>query len=267
VSFAILASLRLWEAASVLFFVGILLLSPVASRAVRRRLLEIVCGAVTGLLLTYVIAVIPYTPVLHDLIGPPILLLAGYWISGRLFVAPKPDQERVLQALDDRLRVPMIAHVIPRPLAEILELAYVGVYPLLPAALVVHLYLTSDPSPERFWSVVLITDYICFVVLAWVQTRPPRALEAAEPWRSTIRSFNLRLVGATSIQVNTFPSGHAAEALVAALLVLDAPAPIVLLMFLNVLAISAGAVLGRYHYAADALAGWAVALAVWAAVG
>jgi hypothetical protein len=27
--------------------------------------------------------------------------------------------------------------------------------------------------------------------------------------------------------------------------------------------VSAGAVLGRYHYAADALAGWLVALVVW----
>jgi membrane-associated phospholipid phosphatase len=34
-------------------------------------------------------------------------------------------------------------------------------------------------------------------------------------------------------------------------------------MSLMALAISAGAVLGRYHYAADVLAGWLVALVVW----
>jgi hypothetical protein len=34
-------------------------------------------------------------------------------------------------------------------------------------------------------------------------------------------------------------------------------------MFAAALAVSAGAVLGRYHYAADAIAGWAVALAVY----
>ena len=34
-------------------------------------------------------------------------------------------------------------------------------------------------------------------------------------------------------------------------------------MSVNALAISAGAVLGRYHYAADAIAGWAVALGVY----
>jgi len=38
-------------------------------------------------------------------------------------------------------------------------------------------------------------------------------------------------------------------------------------MFFCALAISAGAVFGRYHYAADALAGWAVALAVFFSIG
>jgi hypothetical protein len=37
-------------------------------------------------------------------------------------------------------------------------------------------------------------------------------------------------------------------------------------MFVSAAAISAGAVFGRYHYAADALAGWAVAILVWALV-
>jgi hypothetical protein len=34
-------------------------------------------------------------------------------------------------------------------------------------------------------------------------------------------------------------------------------------MFLIAAAISAGAVFGRYHYAVDAFAGWAVAVVVW----
>ncbi len=100
-------------------------------------------------------------------------------------------------------------------------------------------------------------------MLPWVQTRPPRALEAGDPWPSSFRALNLRLLGATSIQVNTFPSGHAAEALTAALLVLGAPAGIMVLMFVAALAVSAGAVLGRYHYLADALAGWGVAAGVF----
>ena len=144
-----------------------------------------------------------------------------------------------------------------------LEAAYAGVYLLVPIALLLLLALFPASDPDAFWSVVLITDFVCFGVLPWVQTRPPRALEGGEPWTSSIRSFNLRLLGATSIQVNTFPSGHAAEGLAAFLLVLAAPLPIVALMFVAALAVSAGAVFGRYHFLADALAGWAVAVVVF----
>src|SRR5262245_29994323 len=260
---ATLSSLRPWEAASFLFFTAVVLVSPLVAHAGGRRILKVQCGAFAGLAVTAAIAMTPYSPLVHDWFGPPALLLMGYWISGWLFVAPRRDQEERLQQLDDRLNVRSFARNLPRPIVEFLELSYVGIYPLIPVALVTTLTLKHDASPERFWSVLLITDYICFIVLAWVQTRPPRVLETGEPWQSTIRSFNLRLVGATSIQVNTFPSGHAAEALAAALLVLGAPLPIVLLMFLNAIAVSAAAVLGRYHYTADALAGWAVALLVF----
>jgi membrane-associated phospholipid phosphatase len=102
-------------------------------------------------------------------------------------------------------------------------------------------------------------------MLPWVQTRPPRRLEPGPPWRSSLRFFNVRLLGETSIGANTVPSGHAAEAVAAALLVSDAPWPVAASMWLAALAVSAGAVLGRYHFAFDAVAGWAVALAVWAA--
>jgi len=52
-----------------------------------------------------------------------------------------------------------------------------------------------------------------------------------------------------------------------ALLVTRAPWPIVIAMFVNAGAIAAGAVFGRYHYAADAIFGWIVALIVWAVSG
>lgn len=261
------SSMRLWETASLVFFIAVLLASPVVTRAGHRRLLKVLAGGLAGLLVTTAIAMTPYSPVVHDWFGPPVLLLMGYWISGWLFVAPRIRQEQALLRLDDRLNVVKIAHQMPQVLVELLELAYVGIYPLIPIALLTHLMLTPGPDAERFWSVLLITDYICFIMLAWVQTRPPRVLEGTEPWHSSVRPFNLRLVGAASIQVNTFPSGHAAEALAAALLVLGAPLPIILLMFVNAVAVSAAAVLGRYHYAGDALAGWVVALIVWLAVG
>ena len=56
------------------------------------------------------------------------------------------------------------------------------------------------------------------------------------------------------------------SSIAAALLVAGAPVPVVWAMFVSALAISAGAVLGRYHYALDALAGWLVAIVVWLVV-
>jgi hypothetical protein len=256
--------MRLWQIASAAFFVyvGLVALSRGRRQAAGRRILALTAA---GLAVVLVSGAAPVR-VLQEWIWPPLLLLIAYWSSGLLFVAPQPRQERALRWLDDRLGVRDLATRTPRGLAEVFEAAYAGVYLLIPLALLLHLTYASAPDPDTFWSIVLTTDLLCFGVLPWVQTRPPRALESGEPWSSSIRTFNLRVLGATSIQVNTFPSGHAAEGLVAALLVLDAPAAVVALMLMAGLSVSAGAVLGRYHYLADALVGWVVAVAVFLVV-
>jgi hypothetical protein len=258
--------LRPWEIASVIFFAYTIAAAIAVSGLASQRRLQAVAAAAMGLLVTGASILVPETPVLHGWFLPPALLLLAYWSSGRLFVAPMRPIETALTGIDCMLRVHWLASRIPRGLAEILEVAYAGVYPLIPIALVIFLFYTPAPNTDRFWAVILITDYVCFGVLPWVQTRPPRALEAGAPWPSRFRAVNVRLLGATSIHVNTFPSGHAAEAFAVALLVVGAPAPLAFAMFVAALAISLGAVFGRYHYAADAILGWAVALAVWLAV-
>ena len=258
--------MRLWEAASVVFFLYVGIVGALGRRPPRARVL-LYLGVGAGLLFVAGTSRFPYTPILHDWLAPPTVLLLAYWTSGLLFVAPRPAQERALVAFDDLLRIDDVARAVPAWLAVILEVAYAGIYLLIPLALIVQLRLVATLDAERFWNVILITDFICFGFLAWVQTRPPRSLNAPDPWTSPVRRFNLSMLGATSIQVNTFPSGHAAEAFAAALLVVGAPLPVVMMMALAALAVSAGTVLGRYHYAADAITGWIVALAVWLAIG
>lgn len=252
-----------WPAASAGFFVYVALVGVFLPGLRRRRRIRAVSLALPGLILSLAATRLSHSPILYDWLLPPSLLLLGYWTSGALFVAPMLRAEAVLLAIDRSLRIRRIAGYAHRLPAEILELSYVGVYPLIPIALVLHISMTARPDPERFWSVMLLTDYLCFAALPWLQTRPPRVLEPREPWGSSARAFNRRLLHAASIQVNTFPSGHAAEALAGALLVIGAPAPIVAAMFTAALAISAGAVLGRYHYTLDVLTGWAVAAVVW----
>jgi membrane-associated phospholipid phosphatase len=257
--------MRPWQIASFTFFLYILLVVVATGRTGPSAARGALAGVGAGLFVVLASIIFNDSWLLQNWLLPPMGLLIAYWASGLLFVAPNARQERALMWLDDRLAIRDIARRTPRIVADVLEAAYVGVYPLVLLGLVVHLTWSAQPDASRFWAVVLITDFICFGGLPWVQTRPPRALEPEEPWSSSLRRFNLRLLGATSIQVNTFPSGHAAEAVAAALLTLDAPWPVALFMWTAALAVSAGAVLGRYHYAADALTGWLVAAMVFVA--
>jgi hypothetical protein len=257
--------MELWQTAGLVFFAYVVAVAGL-SRARRRRLGRVATGAAIGATVVLGSAIQGQPVWWVHWVAPAAVLLIAYWTSGLLFTAPDFRQERVLVCLDARLRVRRLARQTPSALVEIFELAYAGVYLLVPLALLIrHAYLPT-PDPNGFWSVVLITDFLCFAMLPWVQTRPPRALEGEAPWNSTFRRLNLRLLGSTSIQVNTFPSGHAAEALAAALLVIGGPFAILLLMCAGAFAVSAGAVLGRYHYFGDALSGWIVALGVWLAL-
>jgi hypothetical protein len=250
-----------WQLAS-LAFSGYIVVVALLPRPMRKSCrAKALAGAALGGAVIGVALQFPSDSVANVWVLPVAALLIGYWTSGLLFIAPMPRAERFLADLDARLRIHEIAARMPRPLVELLEFAYAGVYPLIPIAL--YLALGQGVSPDRFWTTILVTDYICFGMLPWVQTRPPRAVGLEAPWRSSWRAVNLRMLSAGSVQVNTFPSGHAAEALACALIVTGGPPPVVAWMFFNAAAISAGTVFGRYHYAADALAGWAVALLVW----
>jgi hypothetical protein len=251
-----------WAAASFLYF-GYIIVVALLLRALTARARFRACAVSAAGLLLAVLSTYAEAFWIRLLVLPPLALLTAYWASGFLWVAPMPRIERFFVRSDLQLRVREIASRAPRLLTEILELAYAGVYPLIPIAFALHMYFAPAPDAGRFWAVILVTDFICFGMLPWIQTRPPRFLEEGVPWRSAFRSFNVRLLGETSIGVNTVPSGHAAEALAAALLVTAAPWPVIGSMWLAALAVSAGAVLGRYHFALDALAGWGVALVVW----
>jgi membrane-associated phospholipid phosphatase len=257
--------LRGWELASMISFLYIAIVAAVLRKGLPpASRVRAVGGSVAGLLLTAASATAPYQPFLHGWLLPPLLLFLSYWTSGLLFVAPMQRIETLFAFIDRVVRVRGVGAKAPIRLAEFLEFSYAAVFVLIPIALALHLEFAPTPDVDRFWTVILVTDFICFAMLPWIQTRPPRSLEIGEPWASSFRRFNLQFLGSASIQMNTFPSGHAAEALAAALLVSNLPSGLFLWMLFNAAAVSAGAVFGRYHYAIDALAGWVVAIAVWA---
>jgi hypothetical protein len=250
-----------WQLASVLFFTYVAVAAIALARLQPGTRLRVLGGAFLGLAITAASRQMPEWEFPRTWILPPLLLLCAYWSSGGLFVAPMPAVEQSLERVDRILHIDRLASLATRPVAELLEFAYSAIYPTIPLALLIA--VQSGESADRFWNVILITDYVCFAFLALIQTRPPRAFRAHAPWKSSWRRVNLHLLRAASIEVNTFPSGHAAEALAAALMSSRAPDLMVAFMYVNALAISAGAVFGRYHYASDALTGWLIAVVVW----
>lgn len=250
-----------WQFASLVFF-GYLAVIAALPRGMRRApRLRTVGGATVGASVVLVSIVLRPEGFANTWILPMAVLLIGYWASGALFVAPMPAAERFLVELDARLGVHGIAARMPRLVAEFLEFAYSAVGPLIMVAL--YFALRQGISADRFWSTILVADFVCFGMLPWFQTRPPRAVGLDAPWRSGWRTVNLRILAVGDVHVNTFPSGHTAEALVCALLLSSSSPLMAGVMFFSAAAISAGTVFGRYHYAADAIAGWAVALLVW----
>jgi hypothetical protein len=258
-----------WEQASLIFLAYTFACAWLLRGLTARARVKSALGCVAGVAVVFWSASLPWPDLFwRFFLLPAVTLFIGYWTSGLLFRSPSARVESFLAAFDASLRVRETSAATPRPIAELLEFAYAFVYALIPIAFAIHVAVTpvDDIDVDRFWTVVLVTDFICFGMLPWIQSRPPRAIEGGEPWRSSFRAFNLRMLGATSINVNTCPSGHVAEALAAALLVSTGSAPVFAVMMLAATAVSAGAIYGRYHYAIDALSGWVVALVVWAVI-
>ena len=123
---------------------------------------------------------------------------------------------------------------------------------------------SGNGSADRFWTMVTTAEVLCFGTLPWLQARPPWAVESRRDVdRTRVRRFSLFWVNRTSIRANTFPSGHASASLAAALALAPA-APVAAVVF-GVLAISIaiGSVVGRFHYAIDAIAGLLLAVIIW----
>ncbi len=210
--------------------------------------------------------------VLREWLPLPYVLLC-YWLSGYYFVRPQEKFEARFLAFDLRARrwfgAEHAATRAPRALLEALEIAYFSCYVVLPAGMIALTIAGQAGGADRYWSTVLVAELACYGVLPWIRTRPPWALretDALDGRGVLVRRLNLMLVREASTQANTFPSGHAAGALAAALAVAMVwPAAGAVLVVVAV-SIMAGSVVGEYHYAGDALTGALTAVAAWGLV-
>jgi len=205
--------------------------------------------------------VLPLTAVsfLRDWL-PVLLMLMVYWQAGRFSQTPNEKFQALLLKLDRKVLGPLLrSRANPWNHSwtiNYLEFVYLLCYPLVPLGVGI-LYLASKQSyVSTYWETVLPSTYLCYVLLPFAQTLPPRMI-SADPYRGPglgrMSRVNLRILQQASIQVNTFPSAHVAATMAASLALIrfDRIAGLVFLWLSISIAVSVAVC--RYHYAADSL--------------
>jgi membrane-associated phospholipid phosphatase len=261
---------RVSESVAFFYFLYLLAVALVKARWPRRN--KAMAGAAAAALAVTIPAALPQTELVRLMRDwlPAVFLAIGYWLSGWYFVAPMTEIEARFQALDWRVfgrdGGAALVLALPRVAVEALELAYAGCFLFVPSGLILLAITGHEAAADRFWTLVLAGELGSFAFLPWIQTRPPRVLEAAvavEKRPLLVHPLNRLIVVHTSIGVNTFPSGHVAGALATAIAVSELQPALALWMFAIAMMIAVAAVVGRYHYLVDAIAGVALTLAAW----
>ena len=190
-----------------------------------------------------------------------VALPLAYWAPARLTGTANERLERWLQSIDHRLglsRMDPAGH-------SLLELAYLLVYPMVPAGLLAVIGASPSLTPA-LWTTLMTALLPCYGLLPLLPTRPPRAfllpLPSASPASTPFRRANVRLLATFGNTWNTLPSGHTAGAAAIAVMVWRSGSPLAPVFAVLAIGIALGTVRGRYHYAVDTILG--VALGVTA---
>jgi membrane-associated phospholipid phosphatase len=194
---------------------------------------------------------------------PLAYIALGYWlpvglVSSRRHGALEAWLTRTDAALRRRLPI-----TVPRGLSHAMELGYLACFPLVPAAFAVVSIAGSQADVARFWMSLLAAGYACYGTLPWLVSRPPRLLDDAATATSTpMARVNVRVLNRISHGLNTFPSGHVAVSVAAAIAVGDVWPSAGVVTGIVAAAVALGAVAGRYHYIADVVVGAGIGIAV-----
>jgi membrane-associated phospholipid phosphatase len=156
------------------------------------------------------------------------------------------------------------------PIPALLELAYLLVYvaPILCVAL--FYVFRRRERLDAYYSILLAGTLSAYACYPFFPSDPPRTVypNAHLPIMTFLRSVNLWIVGGYGIHTSVFPSGHSAAAFASAFAMFRT-LPERRMVNWGVLTpavlIAIGSFYGRYHYAIDAAAGFAMALLAWGA--
>lgn len=247
--------------AALLFLVVAGWLRPISGK---QRWQIVSLGLLGTLLIAATQALSKHAPACARAVGdwqPCLLMLIVYWQAGR-FAGPTNEKLQSWLVGFDRKRLGTLLdrwayrwnHTW---IGCYFELAYLLCYALIPLGIGVLYWAHKRSAIDEYWSVVLPASYICYVLVPFTQTLPPRMLPCAGAPvpKQKIRSVNLFILRHASIQLNTFPSAHVASTVGASLVLLRYVPAAGIVSMMVALSIATGAVVGRYHYALDVILG------------
>ncbi len=147
-----------------------------------------------------------------------------------------------------------------------LELCYLLVYGLGTFCIIVLWAKKRRDLVDRFYVILLAGTLLSYAMFPYFPSRPPRLAFPAVGFpvsHNLFRSFNLFLLRKATIHSAVFPSAHVSAAFAAAwamFLVMPQRKTLGWTLVLYALSVALATVYGRYHYSADALAGFLVSL-------
>jgi membrane-associated phospholipid phosphatase len=151
-------------------------------------------------------------------------------------------------------------------LPSTLEIGYSMVY-LLPPLCLLALYLYGYRSRvDRFLLIFVLGVLLCYAQFPFWPSEPPRLVFYGQDfpaYDTVFRRFNWWFLGNYGIHTSVFPSAHVAGAFSAAFgirLAMPAQKWVSGCLFAAAILIAAATVYGRYHYLADAAAGFLMAV-------
>jgi membrane-associated phospholipid phosphatase len=161
-----------------------------------------------------------------------------------------------------REAIEALGPVIP----SLLEASYTLVYTLAPFSVVVLYLYRYRNRMDRLFLPVLSATFLTYALYPYFPSEPPWTVFPGEdmPRVETIfRAFNRGMVGGYGIHTSVFPSAHVSTAFATSFAMIrilpERPWVGRFLLAMSVI-IAVATVYGRYHYAVDAVAGFAVAL-------
>jgi membrane-associated phospholipid phosphatase len=161
-----------------------------------------------------------------------------------------------------RVAIESLGWLIP----SYLELCYLLVYGL-PFYCVAILYWTNRRARvDCFFVIYLVGTLVAYSLFPFFPSRPPRLVfpNLDQPAVHTVlRRINLDILSAATIHVGVFPSAHVSSAFSAVwgmFLALPRRKAFAWTLLIYAISVSIATIYGRYHYAADVAAGFAVSL-------